>query len=312
MLTEEEKKWIDENDVLDRHIFGRLSEEEAARLQFLLDKDPSFLDEMEFNTAMIAGIRQKGRLELKQRLQETLKEEAPSGDRHLHVSSRTPANRETIPFLLKIAAAIILLLGGSVVTYQLFFSKPVEVPIADKEIIIKDAPAQIEKPKEEVKQQVITDESKKIAAKKSTSKQKSEDKPMIAATPPENLMQKHNQKFRVETFMMPKPNEVTATLVNIESKAEQETIILFKNPTDLVAVNIKETHLEESGKLQWFFVVYENHILNVYVDNSKYLTLFKNSKLSESASSLQIEIKDASYLVDLKSAEKFKKAVIKP
>lgn len=309
MLTVEERKWIEENDILDRYVFGRLTEEEAARFQFLLDRDPSFLEEMEFNTAIIAAIRQQGRLDMKQRLQEALKEESGM---ELHVSQHTPESRRTLPLLLKIAAALIALVGGSVITYQLFFNKPVEVPMAEKEINVKRAPEKIETPKDELKEQIAPDKSKKVAAKKSTSKQKSEEKPMIAATPPENLMQKHNQKFRVESYMMPKPNEVKATLVNADLKTEQETIILFKNPTDLVAVNIKETHSEENGKLLWFFVLYDNQILNVYVDNSKYLALFKNAKLTATASSLQIETKDASYLVDLKSADKFRKAVIKP
>lgn len=312
MLTEEERKWIDENDVLDRHIFGRLNEEDAARFQFLLDRDPSFREEMEFNAALIAGIRQKGRLEMKQRLQAALKEEAPNGEMHLHVSSHKPALHENMSFMLKMAAALILLVGGSIITYKLFFDKPVELQFTKKEIKNEEVPAQAVTPKEEKKQQIIPDDSKKITAKKSTPKQKMEEKPMIAATPPENLMQKHNQKFRVETFMMPKPNEVKATLIHTDSKTEQETIILFKNSTDLVAVNIKETQQEDNGKLQWFYVVYENRILNVYVDNSKYLNLFKNAKLTESAAELQLEIKDASYRINLSSVEKFKKAVLRP
>ena len=311
MLTEEERKWIEENDILDRHIFGHLMEEEAARFQFLLDRDPSFLEEMEFNTAIVAAIRQNGRLEMKQRLQEALKEEISTPAMSVHRTPKTQESHKGL-LLLKIAAAVLLLIGGSVIVYQLYFTKPIEAPIADQEERIKQLPAQTETPKEEVKQQTVPDESKKIAAKKSTTKQKADEKPMIAATPPENLMQKHNQKFRVETYMMPKPNEVNAKLMNSDSKTEQETVILFKNPTDLVAVGIQETHSEDNGKLKWFFVVYENHILNVYIDNSKYLTLFRNAQLTENTSSLQIAIKDASYIVDIKSTEKFKKAVIKP
>jgi hypothetical protein len=296
---------------LDRHIFGQLTEEEEARFQFLLDKDPSFLEEAEFNTAVIAAIRNKGRMELKMRLRESLKTEA-SEPMQLHTSSNSSDLRQWVPFILKAAAAIIILAGGSVLTYQLFFNKPIEAPIADKEIKKELVPSQTETPKEETKKEILSDDSKKIAAKKSTAKQKTEEKPMIAATPPENLMQKHNQKFRAENFMMPKPNEVKAVIITAESKIEQETKILFKNSTDLVAVDIKETQLEENGKLNWFYVVYENKILNVYIDNSKYLTLFKNARLIESAAELNIEIKDAVYNVDLTSKEKFKKAAIKP
>lgn len=311
MLTDEERKWIDENDVLDRYVFGQLNEEEAARFQFLIDKDPSFLDEVEFNSAIIAGIRQKGRLEMKQRIQWALKEEPTSAEMHLQTSARTPGARESMPFLLKIAAAVLLLIGASVIAYQVFFNKPAEAPMAEDEVIIKTKPAEVKSPKEEIKVPDVPEESKKVTVKKSTSKQKSEEKPMIAATPPENLMQKRNQKFRVETYMMPKPNEITVSLFKTESKTETETIVLFKNPTDLVAVNINETYAEDDGRLKWFFVVYENQILNAYLDNSKYLTLFKNAKLTETSTSLQIDIKDASFVVDLKSAEKFKKAVIK-
>lgn len=312
MLTQEERNWLEENDVLDRHIFGQLTEEEEARLQFLLDKDPSFLEEAEFNTAMIAAIRNKGRLEMKLRLRDALKQEMMSEPMQLHKSANIPELRQWIPFILKAAAAIIILAGGSVLTYQLFFNKPIEAPIADKEIKREQVPSQTETPKEELKKETLPDESKKIAAKKSTAKQKTEEKPMIAATPPENLMQKHNQKFRAENFMMPKPNEVKAIIITAESKIEQETKILFKNSTDLVAVNIKETQLEENGKLRWFYVVYENQVLNVYIDNSKYLTSFRNARLTETATVLQIEAKDAIYTVDLKAKEKFKKAVIKP
>ena len=312
MLTQEERNWLEENDVLDRHIFGQLTEEEEARLQFLLDKDPSFLEEAEFNTAMIAAIRNKGRLEMKLRLRDALKQEMMSEPMQLHKSANIPELRQWIPFILKAAAAIIILAGGSVLTYQLFFNKPIEAPIADKEIKREQVPSQTETPKEELKKETLPDESKKIAAKKSTAKQKTEEKPMIAATPPENLMQKHNQKFRAENFMMPKPNEVKAIIITAESKIEQETKILFKNSTDLVAVNIKETQLEENGKLRWFYVVYENQVLNVYIDNSKYLTLFRNARLTETATVLQIEAKEAIYTVDLNAKEKFKKAVIKP
>lgn len=312
MLTQEERSWLEENDVLDRHIFGQLTEEEEARFQFLLDKDPSFLEEAEFNTALIAAIRNKGRMEMKERIRETLKQEIPSEPMQLHRSGHVPEASELMPLLLKIAAAIIVLVGGSVLTYQLFFNKPVDVPMAEKEIKKEQTPSSIETPKEESKQESLPDETKKIAAKKSTAKQKIEDKPMIAATPPENLMQKHNQKFRAENFMMPKPNEVKALVIFGEPAVEQETKILFKNSTDLVAVNIKDTQLEENGKLSWFYTVYENKILNVYIDNSKYLTLFKNARMKETASALQLEVKDAVYTIDLTSKEKFKKAVIKP
>jgi hypothetical protein len=312
MLTQEERNWLEENDVLDRHIFGQLTEEEEARFQFLLDKDPSFLEEAEFNTAVIAAIRNKGRMEMKLRLRETLKTGAPAEPMQLHTSTWELQPRQWMPLILKAAAVIIILAGGTVLTYQLFFNKPVEAPIADKEIKKEQVPSQTETPKEESKQETKTDESKKIAAKKSTAKQKLEEKPMIAATPPGNLMQKHNQRFRAENFMMPKPNEVKAVIISGESKLEQETKILFKNSTDLVAVDIKETQLEQNGKLNWFYVVYENKILNVYIDNSKYLTLFKNARMTETAAALQIEIKGTAYTVDLSSKEKFKKAVIKP
>lgn len=309
MLTQEERNWLEENDVLDRHIFGQLTEEEEARFQFLLDKDPSFLEEAEFNTVVIAAIRNKGRMEIKLRLRETLKEDS-SVPMQLHKSESAPQGRQIMPILLKAAATVMVLVGGSVLIYQLFFNKPVETPIADKEIKKEQVPSQTETPKEESKQETKTDESKKIAAKKSTAKQKLEEKPMIAATPPGNLMQKHNQRFRAENFMMPKPNEVKAVIISGESKLEQETKILFKNSTDLVAVDIKETQLEQNGKLNWFYVVYENKILNVYIDNSKYLTLFTNARMTETASALQIDIKDAKYTIDLTSKEKFKKAVI--
>ncbi len=311
MLTQEERNWLEENDVLDRHIFGQLTEEEEARFQFLLDKDPSFLEEAEFNTAVIAAIRNKGRMELKLRLRESLKTEA-SEPLQLHTSSNSSGMRQWVPFILKAAAAIIIMAGCSVLTYQLFFNKPIEAPIADKEIKKEQVPSQTETPKEETKKEIHSDDSKKIAAKKSTAKQKIDEKPVIAATPPENLMQKHNQKFRIENFMMPKPNEVKAVIVTGESKTEHETKILFKNATDLVAVNIKDTQLEENGKLTWFYVVYENQVLNVYIDNSKYLTLFRNARLTETATVLQIEAKEAIYTVDLNAKEKFKKAVIKP
>ncbi len=313
MLTQDERNWLEENDVLDRHIFGRLTEEESARLQFLLDKDPSFQEEFDLNIAMAAAIRHNGRLEMKQRLQTSIKEDAgtPTEPVVLPMTARESGRREGFPLLLKLAAAVLVLAGASVIFYQLFFSRPVQTPMADEQIKKESTPAQTETPKESVRM-TPPDESKKVAAKKSTGKQKAEEKPMIAATPPENILQKRNQRFHAESLMMPKPNEVDAVVITEDVKTETPTKILFKNPTDLIAVNIKETQSEENGRLGWFYVVYENRILNVYIDNSKYLALFRNARLTESASALVIEIRDAAYTVDLSAKDKFKKAVLKP
>lgn len=314
MLTQEERNWLDENDVLDRHIFGRLTDEESARLQFLLDKDPEFQEEFDLNLAMAAAIRNKGRMDLKERLKESLKEDATpvASPMELHRTSKELKTQMTMPLWLKLAAAIAVLAGASVVSYMLFFDKPIETPIAEEQIKQEKVPALIETPKEQPKQPIVPDESKKVAAKKGTVKQKSEDKPMIAATPPENLLQKRNQRFHAESLMMPKLNEVDAVVISGEPKVEEPTKILFRNSTDLVAVNITETQSEDNGRLNWFYVVYENRILNVYIDNSKYLTSFRNARLTESGTSLLIEIKDASYTVDLASKDKFKKALQKP
>ncbi len=296
MITREVQSWLDENEILDKHIFGTLADADRTRLQRLMNDHPELLEELELSQMIIAGIRQHGRREMKRRLRIGLE------------SVNAPAASSSFFVYLRVAAAVMVLLGSSYLVYELFLNNTPAAPVAQDELKKEDTVATV--PKAEKSDSEIN--SQTFAAKKSAGKPAFDQKPALAAAPAETIVTVHNQKFRVEAAMIPKANEIKILLTLEAGKKEMDSKLLFKNPIDLTAVNIKETQGEQNGTLTWFYVFYENHILNVYLDNSKYLNDFKNATLTESLSVLTLQTSRASYVVDLTAKDKFKKAVLKP
>ncbi|MBX7150889.1 hypothetical protein K1X84_04575, partial [bacterium] len=68
MVDHTTRQWLDENEVLERHLLNRLTADEVGRLQKLLQSFPELTDELEFQKMILAGIRHTGRVELKERL----------------------------------------------------------------------------------------------------------------------------------------------------------------------------------------------------------------------------------------------------
>lgn len=299
MLDNTTRQWLDENEVLERHLLNRLTADETDRLQKLLQSFPELADELEFQKMIIAGIRQNGRLELKERLKSNI------------AQSKNHSSKTFVLYsYLKIAAVVAVLIGVSWIVYSRIAAKPEPAPSAD---IKKEAPPKelkIEQPKIEKSVDPKTGGQQQIASKKSTGKQNVQEKPLIVSTPSETAAVKHKQKLNIESLKFLKPNELTVSVNILDEKKTLETKLFFKNPTDLTAVNIKETQSEKDNQLEWFYVIYENRVLNLYLDNTQYLKVFKNASLEETSERLVIKISSALYTVDLKSKDKFKKAVL--
>jgi hypothetical protein len=301
MVTQEDRNWLDENDIFDKFIFDRLTGADRVRLQKLIADHSDVNAELELNLMIAAGLRQKGRWEMKRRLQDNL------GSGRPYVFSLMSQTS----LILKIAAAVVILLGSSFIIYKSFIQTPEPASVAQNELKNEDANKEVMTiPREEKADSEKS--TQKLTAKKSVAKPLLEQRPVIAAAPTETIPTVRNQKFRVEASMIPKPNEIKIPLKLEAENKEIEGKLFFRNPIDLSAVNIKETQGEQNGQLTWFYVFYENRVLNIYLDNTTYLTYFKNASLTESLSALTLRTEQVSYVIDVTSKDKFKKAVLKP
>lgn len=313
-MSDVDTKWLEENDILDRYVLGRLTGEEKARLEALMLADPERRREVEM-TAMVAGaIRQRGRADLKGRLRDQIH----ASDATASVMSFSPGGRSsgrlmTASWIMKAAAVIAIAAGASYLVYRLFFHVPDVEPVVEKKIpspaLEKDKP--LPPAKEERMMTFREDSAKAPLAKKSPGKSATTTRPLTLSSPTENAKTKGAQKFKAESILLPKMNDMKLVVV-AEDKTESESRLLFKNPVDLTAVDIKEASLEKDGRLEWFYVHYEDRMLSVYLDHSKGPVYFKMPRLEIGASSLVLHTNGHVYSIDLSPKERFHKAVLRP
>ncbi len=309
MLTQNDKQWIEENEIIDRYILEQLDGDDKIRFSAMLASSNELREETEFSAMVAAAARQYSRTELKRKIKAAVKESGISpGAQAQH------AERPSHYWLYIRAAALILIFLGGVWMFYLWMSgekspAPITEDQSGKTIPVKEKT--LPPPKQEIiseyREPVKKDKPKKTAK----SEKKSEEKrPQLLSMPADTLHTRSVQKFTVNPALFPKTTEVKASLELTEDHKQIDTKIYFKNPTDLSAVNITATSEEAGGKLQWFYVHYENQVLNVYLDNTKFLNLFKNSKLIQQKQTLLIVLEKSSYQVDMKEQAKFRKAVL--
>lgn len=284
MTTPADRNWIDEQDIFDRHLFGKLSETESSRFQRLMGDDADLRQEWERHVLIVAALRQAGRDGIKQRLKSNL-----GGG-----SARTFA----WPVAYKIAAALLITGGLTLVGIRWFSEKP-QVANAEPPKEQSVSPETIVNTLIEEKVAEMKQENQDPMAKRAT-KITPEKKVMPNLPPGKNAR---------ETQAMPLPHEVTVRLTVPADNLSMDTRILFNNPLDLAAINIRDTQ-KENGRLEWFYVLYQNRLVHVYLDHAKYLKLFQGASLTESGESLKIQTASALYVIDLRSSDKFRKAVI--
>lgn len=309
MLTQNDKQWIEENEIIDRYILEQLNVEDKVRFSALLASSEELREETEFSAMVAAAVRQFSRTELKRKIKTAVKE---SG-----IPSASPAHHATRPshywLYIRAAALILIFLGGVWMFYLWMSGDKSPAPITEDQSVKtlpvkeKNLPPPKQETISEYREPVKKDKPKKTAK---TEKKSEEKRPQLLSMPADTMHARSVQKFTVNPALYPKTNEVKASLELTDEKKQIETKILFKNPTDLSAVNITATSEEAGGKLMWFYVHYENQVLNVYLDNTKYLNMFKNSKLIQQKQALLIVLEKSSYQVDMKDQAKFRKAVI--
>ncbi len=305
-MNDRERQWLEQDDVLDRYVLGRLSDEERRRLERLLASDPDAAEELALTQAIVAAVRQQGRVDLKQRLKDQLRSDGPV--LQLIEGGATP--RSIRPRLLKVAAAILIVAGLSYLVYRVVYRTP-ETPVAEESVKEKASPVQspasvesgAEKPKP-------SEESaaKGPLAKKSTGKGTIVTRPQTYSAPAETIPAKHSQRFRAEDLLMPRTIELPLTLIRESGTIESR--LRFKNPVDLSAVNIKPMQEDEDGRLLWFYVHFDQDVLSVYLDNTRYTNYFKKPRLEVSAERLVLWTNGYEYRIDRAGPEKFRKAVL--
>jgi len=297
MLNPNEKFWSEEEERIENYLLGRLDDAENRAFEERMRTDEGLRRSVELNAMILAGIRQKGREGLKERLNKNLG----------MASTPNVVSKNQLFFYatLKIAAVIVAGIGIAFLIYRQVAVNPDVQQVTEetkKEIKNDNANA--------IKDELLTEAKKgdeKNTAKKSP---KVNDKPSVLSAPSEEIPAKRNQRLKSESLKYMRPNELVVNLLEEKEGKTIETKLLFKNPSDLSVLNIQQTQSEQNGQLEWFYVYYENRVLSLYLDNTKYLSYFKNSELAETQSQLRLTVETAQYVVDLSSNEKFKKAIL--
>lgn len=291
MIDPTQQQWLDNEEILERFVLNRLSPDEERRLSELRRHHPELENAIALQARVIAGIRVLGRRELRARLARELTEKQ-KGNRIVW----TPA------LFLKVAAALVILAGTAWWVATFTQPEPDLTPVAESQKKIKQplkADSAMKKKSEEIEQPV------------SVPKKGIRQKPTRLSAPAATTISKQRNKLNAQSMAMLRPNEVSATLYT----ATGDTIptrVFFKNPSDLSAVNIKVPVEDRDGQLESFYVHYEKDQLSVYLDNSRYLSRFQNALLTDNTTELLITADTLAYRVDLKSAERFKRAVRRP
>lgn len=291
MIDPTQQQWLDNEEILERFVLNRLSPDEERRLNELRRHHPELENAIALQARVIAGIRVLGRRELRARLAREL-----TGKQKGNRIVWTPA------LFLKVAAALVILAGTAWWVATFIQPEPDLTPVAESQEKIKQplkADSAMEKKSEEIEQPV------------SVPKKGIRQKPPRLSAPAATTISKQRNKLNAQSMAMLRPNEVSATLYT----ATGDTIptrVFFKNPSDLSAVNIKVPVEDRDGQLESFYVHYEKDQLSVYLDNSRYLSRFQNAVLTDNTTELLITADTLAYRVDLKSAERFKRAVRRP
>ncbi len=272
MLNPLDQAWIEEKEIMDRFVFGKLSHDEGTRFDNLLQSDENLRIELSAHLVAIAAIRENGRRQMKARIQELTKTKSFS-----------------IGIYYRVAAAIVAAAGLSFMLYTLNRT-PVEPIAMEDRLPVVDTVKSIGD-KNVAKSDPIQDKNE---IRRTT---KVSEKKMIASIPPGKRDVRH---------AMTKPNELTLPLKS--ANASKEIRLLFKNPIDLTAVRIKETQSVQDGQLQWFYTHYANDVVNVYLDNAQYYEAFVQSELKEAGGIVSIITAQGTFQWDGTSKEKFVKA----
>lgn len=286
MIDAQDRAWLDDNNILDRHALGKLNAEEEQRLSALRQSDATLDADVRLNAQLIAGIRFLARRQLKARLQS-----------NLGVAPR--AQRLHLPALLKWAAVLAVATASLWLIIRYTHPLPekatvTETPLPDKKTD-KDSSERIQKPGKQVES---------VAAQKKSSRK--QDKPALLSAPTLDQPSKQRRKLNADAIKFLRPNEVSATWIHDADTVK--SILFFKNPSDLAAVNIQETQFETSDTLEWFYVNLEEHALSLYLDNIRYLSRFSDAVIVETPNQLRIRTAAGEYVVDRTSPDRFKKA----
>ena len=215
---------------------------------------------------------------------------------------------------IRAAAVILLFMGGLWMFYQWMSGENSPAPIGEDNVK-KQEPVKekvLLPPKQENISEYREPPRKEKVRRQQVRNGKSDDsrKPTLMSMPADTTHGRSVQKFITDPALFPKPNEIKTTLDLIDETKQVETKIYFKNPTDLTAGDITSAFEEKNDMLQWFYVNYDKTVLSVYLDNTKYLSIFKNAKLIQQKETLLIHLEKTSYQVGLKEDAKFRKAVL--
>ncbi|HMZ03605.1 MAG TPA: hypothetical protein PLA15_03550 [bacterium] len=298
MVNPTDRQWLDENEIIDKFVFGRLTDNESIRLNELR-KNEDFNAMFDRELMTIAALRAHGRIAMKQRIRELLHTSSPL---HLsHTANPAPGKVMTMRFVWRAAATVAVIAGGLWI-YKMNLQPAPEVA---KKQNIQNEQAPIVNTDKQAPAQTSTEPgtpSNDVAAKRTN--KPNERKSMIAGQLPPSKTDRTRPAALAAV-----PHEVYVSISVLNATESTETRILFKNPFDLVAADIRETQEEKDGQLNWFYVYYENRIVSAYLDNSKYVARFIGTHLKEEPGVLIINTPQSKYRVDLTTKEKFKKAV---
>lgn len=287
MIDPTQQQWLDDEEILERFVLNRLTADEERRFGALRREHPELEREIALQAGIIAGIRVLGRSDLRARLAREIK--GKQGSRRLIMS---PA------LMLKIAAALAIIAGSAWWVSQLIQPKPDLSPVAETQK--KATPPR--KTDSLTIQRPVDVEEPVVVPEKGIRK-----KPTRLSTPAATTISKQRNKLNAQSMALLRPNEVSATLYSSAGDSIP-TRVFFKNPSDLSAVNIKVPVDDNDGILESFYVHYEKDQLSVYLDNSRYLTRFQNTVLTDRSTELLIVADTLAYRVDLTAGERFKRA----
>ena len=284
MITPHDQKWIDDQEILERKLLERLNPDEQARLENLLKDNPSLASALDLEAMMIAGIRQKGREDLKNRLKAA-------------VENQTAFNMPTGSWrLLKVAAAVLVLAGGSIIAY--YALKPADVStVAKEQSPVKEQPA--------VKKVVPTEDkaTEKVQGKEekeALAVRKPKEKPKSIVAAPKKPPIFRNR----ESATMPPPKELQVKMW--ENQTAKTAVIKFLDPQGL---NVKPAFGESSNTLDWFYASYQTGELSIYVEAQRFSGFFTNAELKIDGQTLSIHTAGLIFLMDLTESPTVRKVI---
>lgn len=309
MLRQTDKQWLEENDIIDRYLLGQLTEEEIQRFNEVLAYSDDLKDEIAFQATLAAAIREYSRTDIKRRLREAIQKSYP-----IRMDTAVEKHRTLHYWMyIRAAAVILLFLGGLWLLYLRMAEDKSPAPVVEEKTQ-KNNPVKEEvklPPKQEVISEYREPQKNEQPVKRVTTRRTTEErKPPVLSAPSDSAHGGYAQKFPINAALFPRPNEVKASLELTDDNLQTETRIVFKNPTDLTAVNLIPSSEDKNGFPEWFYVHWEKPVLNVYLDYTRYLNLFKGAKIVQQKQDLLLLLDQHNYHVRLQEGTKFHKAVI--